>query len=114
MVNSIFAREIETEKIDETMPLVLSQEEAEEVSINTLLNIQRQGYCLWKCSALNGDIIMVIDGPISENVVILYPVYTLEELDLLMKLDDSTIRLVHLTKKLGGSELISVEEIVKK
>jgi hypothetical protein len=101
------------EGIEETPTVILTDEEAEKVAIDTLIVINHQGYCLWKCRNFRGEIIMLVDGPIPENAPEKYPIYWLDEFVLLKnkKVSEKTERLIHAAKKQARAELISVEKV---
>ena len=85
------------------------EQSPEEVAARTSELLGERGWCLWQCQLLNGDVIVVVDDTIARDVPSGYAVYLLTELYQLEKADDSTIRLVHEAKKLGGAVVIRVE-----
>ena len=80
----------------------------EEVGRRTSELLGERGWCLWQCRLLEGDVIVVVDETIARDVRSGYPVYLITELYQLEKADDSTIRLIHEAKKLGGAVVIRV------
>jgi hypothetical protein len=85
----------------------LPGKDAEQVAELTLAALDEKGYCLWKCSALGGDVIMIVDDSTVAGALAGapagYPVYTLAELEMTDPLRTSTIRLIHIAKKNGGA-----------
>ena len=88
---------------------------AEETARRTREFLVMQGWCLWKCSTLGGDIIVVERKENVEGVPDGYPVYTEVELEELCREDvsEGTIRLVHEAKKLAGAVVLSVKDARK-
>ena len=94
------------------------QQSPEEVGVRTSELLGEQGWCLWQCEVLNGEVIVVVDEADSPGVRATnrnlpegHAVYKLRELFLLLKVNDSTIRLVHEAKKLGGAVVLEVEQL---
>ena len=86
-------------------------DDAEQVANETLQAIDFQGFCLWRCTLLRGEIMMLVRNDLSENIETRYPLYTLEELEMMDELPASTIRLIyHIKKKSGDAVIISVEQ----
>ena len=85
------------------------EQSPEEVGARTSELLGERGWCLWQCRLLDGDIIVVVDETIARDVPSGYPVYLLTELYQLEKADDSTIKLIHEAKKLGGAVVVRVE-----
>jgi len=92
------------------------QQSPEEVGVRTSELLGKKGWCLWQCEVLDGDVIVVVDEADSPGVRATarnlpegYEVYKLRELLLLLQVDDSTIRLVHEAKKLGGAVVLEVK-----
>ena len=81
---------------------------AEFVSEKTLEYLARRGWCLWECSALNDDIILIMDPEIAENVPAIYPAYTVQELREMAKNELPAMLLIHEAKKLCGAEVVNV------
>ena len=100
---------------EQPAPVPLQKEDepqpAEVVAQCTKALLNSQGWCLWKCSTLGGDIIAVVSGENVERVPKGYPVYTEAELEELYEDDvsEATLRLVHEAKKLAGAKVVSVE-----
>jgi hypothetical protein len=93
----------------EEIPMVsLTQEEAEGVAQVTREKLSSQGYCLWTCRALRNETIVIVRDKTVGHYPDGYPVYTLEEIELLDDLDVKQMRLINHAKKLGCT-LISVE-----
>jgi hypothetical protein len=70
-----------------------------------------QGWCLWQCSALDGEIIVLVRDESVKGVPEGYVVYTKAEMEEIgrFKVPQSTIRLVHEAKKRTSAIVISVE-----
>jgi len=90
------------------MPLDFIPQAPEEVARATTEALDTRGWCLWKCSALHDDVIVIMDPCSARGAPTGYPVYTTEELRLLGQLDSKTISLVHEAKKTGAT-IVSVE-----
>ena len=84
---------------------------AEEVARHTREFLATQGWCLWKCSVLGGEIIARVLDENVEGVPGGYPVYTIVELEELCQGDisEATLRLVHEAKRIAGAVVVSVE-----
>ena len=74
----------------------------EEVAAKTAELLGRRGWCLWQCEALDGEIIAVVDTALVQHLPEGYTVYNLEELHHLLKVEDSTLRLIHEAKTNGA------------
>ena len=85
--------------------------QAEEVARHTRELLAIQGWCLWKCSRLGGEIIAVVRDENVEGVPESYPVYTEAELEELCQDDvsEASLRLVHEAKKLAGAKVQTIE-----
>jgi len=83
--------------------------QAEEVAQRTRELLNSQGWCLWRCSALGGEVIAVVLDENVEGVPEGYPIYTEGELVELCQYDvsEATLRLVHEAKKLAGAKVIT-------
>ena len=90
----------------EADPTALAQ--AEEVAQRTRKLLATRGWCLWKCSVLDGGTVAVVRDELVEGVPQGYPVYTEAELEELFEDDisEATIRLVHEAKKLAGAKVL--------
>ena len=77
--------------------------------------LHSQGWCLWRCSALGGEVIAIVSEENVKGVPEGYPVYTEVELEELCREDvsEGTIRLVHEAKKLAGAVVLSVKDARK-
>ena len=94
--------------LDEGARAALAQ--AEEVAWCSRELLATRGWCLWKCSTLDGKVIAVV---VDENVVGVpegYPVYTEAELEELCQDDvsEATLRLVQEAKKIAGAKVTSI------
>lgn len=83
--------------------------QAEDTARRTGELLDKQGWCLWKCSALDGDIIVVYRDEVSVGYPKGYPVYIEYELELLGrdKVNHDSLRLIHEAKKLAGARLLN-------
>jgi hypothetical protein len=86
---------------------------AENVAERTRELLVSQGWCLWKCSVLGGEIIAVVLDENMEGVPEGYPTYTEAELEELCQNDvsEAALRLVYETKKAAGAVVISAEDV---
>ena len=85
--------------------------QAEEVCQRSRGLLITQGWCLWRCTVLRGEVIVVArDGEVT-GMPSGIPVYSGDELQELCQDDvsDATLRLVHEAKKLAGAKVISAE-----
>jgi hypothetical protein len=81
--------------------------QAEDVARRTSELLDKQGWCLWKCSALDNDIIMVCRDEADGGYPTGYPIYMEGELEKLSQggISDKTLRLIHEAKKLAGARV---------
>lgn len=102
---SLIADQAEVGVIDERDTTALAQ--AEEVALHTRELFIIQGWCLWKCSALGGEVIVVARDESVKGIPGGYPVYTEAELEELCQNDvsEATLHLVHEAKKLAGAKV---------
>jgi len=86
-------------------------DQAEEVARRTRELLDSQGWSLWKCSTLGGEIIAVVLDEIVEGVPGGYLVYTEAELEELCQdgVSEAHLRLVHEAKKLAGATVTNSE-----
>ena len=82
---------------------------AEAVAERTREFLDSQGWCLWECSNLGGEVIAVVRDDLVGGVPKGYPVYTEAELEELCRSDASaaTRCLVNEAKKLAGAKVRS-------
>ena len=80
---------------------------AEVVAERTRELLATRGWCLWKCSTLDGEIIAVARDGLVNGIPDGYPVYTGAELEELFWADVSevTLRMIHEAKKLAGAKV---------
>ena len=88
--------------------VTLTYEEAEQVAADTLQHLADVGFCLWRCRTLKNQIIMIARPDCEVENKAGYPVYTLEELEMLDGSDEQHLRFINQAKKFGCT-LISVE-----
>ena len=91
------------------LPLSFTHQDAPEVARVTNWHLATRGWCLWKCSAVGGDVLVVVDPHRGRSVPAGYCVYTVTEIYALAQLDPTTIRLVHEAKRVAGAVISSVE-----
>ena len=96
------------EKVPDLPAVTLTDEEAEQVAEDTLQHLADVGFCLWRCRALKNQIIMIARPDCEVENRAGYPVYTLEELEMLDGSDEQHLRFINHAKKFGCT-LISVE-----
>jgi len=102
---------------EQSVPVPLQKEDepqlAEVVAECTRELFATRGWCLWKCSALGGEVICVVQDELVEGVPEGYPVFTKAELEELCQdgVSGATLRLVHEAKKIAGAVVVSVEDI---
>ena len=82
---------------------------AEEVARHTRELLDHQGWCLWECSALGGEVIAIVRDELVEGVPEGMPVYTEAELRTLFNkpVPRSTLRLIHEAKRKTGAKVIT-------
>jgi hypothetical protein len=70
-----------------------------------------QGWCLWQCSALDGEIIALVRDESVKDVPAGYVVYTQAEMEEVgrHKVPQATLRIIHESKKRAHAKLISIE-----
>lgn len=97
-------------EVRELWEVPLNIEQAQEIADQTLQLVHERGWCAWACSLFGGEKIIIIESDEIGDYPDGHPVYTLDELRKLDGSKPSTLRLVNLAKKLGGAQVISVEE----
>jgi len=96
---------------------LITEEEAQETSRQSVALLASQGWCIWFCKALNDTIVVVRDG-LTTSIEDMYELvrrkwnatddaewpafYKVSELRQLLDMDDTHMALVHEAKKLGG------------
>ena len=82
---------------------------AEEVARHTRELLDHQGWCLWECSALGGEVIAIVRDELVGGVPEGMPVYTEAELRTLFNKPvlRSTLRLIHEAKRRTGAKVIT-------
>lgn len=95
--------------LDEGARVALAR--AEEAARLTRELLTMQGWCLWRCAFLNGEVIAMARDDSVKGIPDGYLVYTEAELEELCQGDvsEATLRLVHEAKKIAGAVVISVE-----
>ncbi|MCL0058736.1 hypothetical protein M1O47_03545 [Dehalococcoidia bacterium] len=82
--------------------------QAQDVAERTRDLLATRGWCLWECSALNGDVIVVTKDELIDGYPRGYPVYTRAELELLSNTNVSTKLLVHEAKRITRAIVMGV------
>ena len=74
--------------------------------------LNSRGWCLWRCSTLHDEVIVVVRDEHVQGVPNAYPVYTEAELNELCRDDvsEATLRMIHEAKKLAKAKVLSGEE----
>lgn len=78
---------------------------AEAVVAETQELLEDPGWCLWRCSALANDVIVIVRDELVAGFPAGYPVYTTQELVELAAADEGMIRIAHEAKKLLGAKI---------
>jgi len=81
-------------------PVSAPAQSPETVAMRTRQLLDGRGWCLWQCSALGDDAIVVARDETVKGFPAGLPVYTEAELEEISQAADSTIHLVHEAKKL--------------
>lgn len=86
---------------------------AEAAAAETQRQLEDPGWCLWWCSALAGDVIVVVRDELVTGYPPGYPVYTDQELIELTKegVGVEAIRFVHEAKKSCGAKVQEVKHV---
>jgi hypothetical protein len=87
---------------------VNNSDNSPEILNDTLSFIAAHGYCLWRCQAMGGQVIIIVDRDVPAGAPTGYPVYNLEELGKIEPLPASTIKLINTAKRLAGAIVTSV------
>ncbi len=69
-----------------------------------------RGWCLWRCRALGDEVVVVLRDELVGGFPAGYPTYLEQELEYLLEVDDSTLKLIHEAKKLAGATVTGVEK----
>ncbi|MBA7712085.1 hypothetical protein ES703_121055 [subsurface metagenome] len=80
-------------------------ETAEGATAESSKLLEDQGWCLWRCRGLGDDIIVVIISELITSYPTGYPVYTLQELEDILPLDDQLLQAAHRAKKELGAQI---------
>lgn len=83
--------------------------QAQEVAAQTRKLLETRGWCLWRCRALDDEVMVVLRDELVTSFPSGYPTYLEQELDDLLGVNDSTLRLIHEAKKLAGARIVDVE-----
>jgi len=81
----------------------------EEVTTEDLL--EKQGWCLWQCAALDGETIALVRDESVKDVPAGYVIYTQAEMEEVgrYKVPQATLRIIHEAKKRASAKLISIQ-----
>lgn len=102
----------ENESDKYSIPVEITLEEAEKVVQETRVQINLQGWCLWRLRNLKGRKICLIRDYTVQNYPAEYPAFSLEELEMLPDdMPNSTLNLIIRAKVLGDAIIESVEKI---
>ena len=85
---------------------VIDTIDANEVASKTKELLEKQGWCLWQCDHLDGDIILIVNDESISDYPKGYPIYTYDEIEWLGSFADRTIRMVHSTKKAALCQIL--------
>jgi hypothetical protein len=83
---------------------------AQEAATRTRKLLATRGWCLWRCRALDDEVIVVLRDELVDSFPTGYPTYLEQELECLIEADDSTLKLIHEAKKLAGATVTGVEK----
>jgi hypothetical protein len=83
---------------------------AQEAAARTRELLETRGWCLWRCRGLDDEVIVVLRDELVGGFPAGYPVYLEQELECLLEVDDSALKLIHEAKKLAGATITGVEK----
>lgn len=88
----------------------------EEEAAKTRLQLEDKGWCPWRCSVLNDEVIIVVRDELVTGYPPDYPTYTTQELIELTRdgVGVETIRLAHEAKKALGAKVEATETLQKR
>jgi len=86
-------------------PEPAENQSAEEVAAEIREHLAAKGWCLLQCSALGGDTIVVTIDELVTGYPPGHPVYLVQELAELAKLDDKMLLLAHTAKRISGARI---------
>jgi len=84
-----------------------------EVAAETHRLLEDPGWCLWRCSTLDDEVIIVVRDELVTGYPTGFPVYTAQELVELAKAGGEFIRVAHKAKKTLGAKVVAVEGVAK-
>jgi hypothetical protein len=84
--------------------------QAQEAATRTRELLETRGWCLWRCHALDDEVIVVLRDELVGGFPTSYPTYLEQELESLLEVDDSTLKLIHEAKKAAGATIVDIEE----
>jgi len=85
----------------------------EEVAAETHRQLEDPGWCLWRCSTLDDEVIVVVRDELVTGYPPGFPVYTAQELFECTKAGGEFIRVAHEAKKTLGAKVAAVEGAAK-
>lgn len=83
---------------------------AQEAAARTRKLLETRGWCLWRCRALDDEVIVVLRDELVDGFPADYPTYLEQELECLIEADDSALKLIHEAKKLAGATVTGVKK----
>lgn len=89
----------------ESAPALGAAETAEGAAMESHQQLVEWGWCVWRCEGLSGDIIVVAIDDTIKGYPGGYPVYTLQELEDILVLDDQLLQAAHRAKKELGARI---------
>jgi hypothetical protein len=84
--------------------------QAQEAAARTRELLETRGWCLWRCRALDDEVIVVLRDELVGGFPAGYPTYLEQELECLIEADDSALKLIHEAKKAAGAMVTGVEK----
>jgi hypothetical protein len=84
--------------------------QAQEAAARTRELLETRGWCLWRCRALDDEVIVVLRDELVGGFPAGYPTYLEQELESLLEVDDITLKLIHEAKKAAGATIVDIEE----
>jgi hypothetical protein len=82
--------------------------QAQEAATRTRELLETRGWCLWRCRALDDEVIVVLRDELVDGFPAGYPTYLEQELECLLEVGDSALKLIREAKKLAGATVTGV------
>jgi len=73
--------------------------------------LESPGWCLWRCSALTNDVVVIVRDELVTGYPIGYPVYMVQELIEFTEIGEGMIRMAHEAKKYLGAKVLAVGKL---